>query len=59
MTQTSYYVTKLNPVLRIGSVGRALNDDLKIVGTSPLYATIFLPIMFACWHASLQVEVHN
>ena len=35
------------------------DDDLDIAGLSPLYATIFLPTMSACWHTSLQMETHN
>ena len=35
------------------------NDDLEIDGFSPLYATIFLPTMFSCWHMSLQVDTHS
>ena len=35
------------------------NDYLEIACLSPLYATIFLPTMFACWHTSLQAETHN
>ena len=53
------YLAKLNPVLRIGRVAQLeehWTDDLEIAGSSPLYATIFLPAMFACWHTSLQVE---
>ena len=36
-----------------------LDDDLEIVGSSPLYATSFPQMMFAYWHTSLQVETHN
>ena len=56
------YLAKLNSVLRIGRVAQLVGhrtDDLEIACSSPLYATIFLPTMFACWHNSLQVETHN
>ena len=56
------HLAKLNPVLRIGRVAQLVehrNDDLEIVGSGPLYATIFLPTMFACWHTSLQAKNDN
>ena len=59
------YWAKLNPVLRIGAIAQMVerwNDDLEIAeqsGSSPLYANIFLPTMFACLHTSLQAETHN
>ena len=32
---------------------------LKVAGSSPPCATVFLPTKLACWYTSLQVEVHN
>ena len=52
------YLAKFNPVLRISRVDQLVQHwtyDLEIAGSSPLYATIFLPTMFARWHTSLQV----
>ena len=34
-------------------------ENLKIAGSSPLFATIFPPTMFTCWHTSLHVKIHN
>ena len=31
----------------------------KVAGKNPLCITIFLPIMFACWHVFIQPKVHN
>ena len=59
------YFAKLNPVylyFKRPCVAQLLEhwtDDLEIAGTSPPYATIFLPTMFACLHRSLQVETLN
>ena len=56
------YLAKLNPVLCIGRIAQLvehLTDDLESAGSSSLYANIFLLIMFACWHTSLQVETNN
>ena len=58
----NYYTSKLNLVLRIGRVLQLADgktDNLGSSCSSPLYATIFLPTMFACWHKSLRVETHN
>ena len=46
------YLAKLNPVLRIGCIAQKVecwNDDLDvdISSLNPLYATIFLPTIFA------------
>ena len=38
------YLSKLNPVLRIGVIAKYVyrwNDGLEIAGSSPLYATFF------------------
>ena len=46
------YLGKLNPVLCIGDIAQSVdrwNDDLEIVGSNPLYATIFLSTMSASW----------
>ena len=48
------YSKSLNPTLHISppsSVGSALG--LKSKGSSPVWTTIFLPAMFACWHLGL------
>ena len=53
------YLAKIHPVLRIGDIVQLVeraNDGLEIACSSPLYATIFLPTMFAHWHTCLQVE---
>ena len=49
-------------VLCIGDIAQLVerwNDDSEIAGSNPLYATIFLPTMFACWHTPLQMETHH
>ena len=35
------------------------NDYVEIAGSSPLYATSFLPTMFASWHTSLHAETNQ
>ena len=47
------YLGKLYPEHRIGDKAQLVersNDDLDFAGSSPLYASIFLPIMFSLWH---------
>ena len=56
------YLAQLNPVVRIGDIAEVIERwtaDLEIACSSPLYATIFLPTMFASNNTSLQVETHN
>ena len=53
---------KLNHILRIGDKPPYVerwNDDLQIAGSSPLYATTFIPTMFALWYTSLLMETHS
>ena len=33
--------------------------DPKVAGSIPLCTTIFLPTIFACWHSSLHLKIHN
>ena len=43
----------------VTQMGKRLNCNLKVTGSSPLCTTIFPQKMFACWHMSLQVKIHN
>ena len=44
---------------RSSVLGKRKVCNPKVAGLSLLCDTVFIPTMFACWHTSLQVKIHN